>query len=238
MATVTIDQIVTDAKLYADSRPGGATAHINDATEMIRLVNQSLKKFYDLLISKRGQEYYITSTTLSLVAGTATYNLPDAFYELGSVTLEWGSTDHEIVRPLPSLAARSDYTPPLTWNRFTKKGYRLRGAQAGTVQIEFLPTPTSAVTARVQYIPVMTELATGQSIDCINGWDDLVALDVARKILSIKGNSKQLALVVEMLAERKEEVEGVADDRDANEPAKIRDVQPEGDIMCRPSRWY
>lgn len=237
MATVTLETLIADAQLYADHRPGGTSSNITP-TELTRLVNQALKEFYDLLIATRGQEYYITSTTLSIVAGTATYSLPAAFYELGSVTLEWSATDHEIVRPLPALADRADYTPPLTWNRFTRKGYRIRGAQSGTIQIEFSPTPTSAVTARVQYIPAMTDIVALGTIDCINGWEKLVAMKVAIEILTIKGLSKQLALLRPLYDEQYERVQEMASSRDANEPGRIRDVQPEGDFMARPSRWY
>jgi hypothetical protein len=237
VATVTLEQLQTDALLYCDQRPGGANAHINTATELTRLINQALKEFYDLLISVRGQEYYITSTTLSVVDGIASYNLPAAFYQLGSVTLEWSATDHEIVRPLASLAERSDYTPPLVWNRWAPKGYRIRGAQSGTIALEFSPTPTSPVTARVQYIPTMTELAAGQSIDCINGWDKLVTLKVALEMLSIKGNSKQRALIESLYLGQLERVQQMAADRDANEPGRIRDVNPECDRFY-PSGWY
>lgn len=241
MATVTLLQLQTDALLYADQRPGGATAHVNTTTELTRLINQAAKEFYDLLVAARGQEYFITSTTLALVAGTAAYSLPAAFYELGSITLEWSTTDHEVVRPLAALADRADYTPPSIWNRWSAKGYRLRGSQTAVTQVEFSPTPTSAVTARVQYIPVMTELAlTTDTINVANGWDKLVSLKVALEMLSIKGSTKQRATTLELYEEQLARVTQMASDQDANEPGLIRDVNPEGRAYFgdRPSRWY
>jgi hypothetical protein len=239
MATVTLTQLQADALLYCDQRPGGSTSHIN-TTELTRLINQAAKEFYDLLVASRGQEYFITSTTLAVVAATASYALPAAFYELSSVTLEWSTTDHEIVRPLAALADRADYTPPTVWNRYSAKGYRLRGSQTAAMQLEFVPTPTSAVTARVQYIPVMTELvAGGDTINVANGWDKLITLKAALEILSIKGSTKQRATIRELFDEQLERVTAMAPDQDANEPGRIRDVQRSGDYMGdRVRGWY
>ncbi len=240
MATVTLTQLQTDALLYCDQRPGGSTSHVH-TTELTRLINQAAKEFFDLLVAARGQEYFITSTTLAVVAGTAAYSLPAAFYELGSVTLEWSTTDHEIVRPLASLADRADYTPPTIWNRYSAKGYRLRGSQSAVTQIEFVPTPTSAVTARVQYIPVMTELVNaGDTLQTANGWDKLISLKVALEMLSIKGSTKQRSTIRELFDEQLERVTAMAVDQDANEPGRIRDVQHRGDFYLgdRVRGWY
>jgi hypothetical protein len=239
MATVTLTQLQTDALLYCDQRPGGSTSHIN-TTELTRLINQAAKEFYDLLVASRGQEYFITSTPVSVVANTSSYALPAAFYELSSLTLEWSTTDHEIVRPLAAIADRADYTPPTVWNRYATKGYRMRGSQSAAMQLEFVPTPTSAVTARVQYIPVMTELvAGGDTINVANGWDKLITLKAALEILSIKGSTKQRATIRELFDEQLERVKEMAPDQDANEPGRIRDVQRGGDYMGdRVRGWY
>ncbi len=129
MATVTLALLESDALLYADQRPGGSTSHIS-STELTRLVNQALKEFYDLLIRARGHEYFLTSSTLAVVSGTATYTLPTDLYELVSVTLEWGTRNHELVRPAASTSDRSAYTNLGLWTQYGPKAYRMRGAQA------------------------------------------------------------------------------------------------------------
>jgi hypothetical protein len=237
MATVTLALLESDALLYADQRPGGSTAHI-DPTTLTRLVNQALKEFYDLLIRARGHEYFLTSSTLAIVSGTATYTLPTDLYELVSVTLEWGTRNHELVRPAASTSDRSAYVNLGLWTQYGPKAYRMRGAQAGTQTLELLPTPASNVTARLQYIPTMTELTAGQSIQVVNGWGKLVSLKVALEMLSIKGLSKQRALVEGLYQEQLERVEAMASEQDANEPKQVRDVGPDaaGDGWMR--GWY
>lgn len=237
MATVTLALLESDALLYADQRPGGSTAHI-DPTTLTRLVNQALKEFYDLLIRARGHEYFLTSSTLAIVSGTATYTLPTDLYELVSVTLEWGTRNHELVRPAASTSDRSAYVNLGLWTQYGPKAYRMRGAQAGTQTIEFLPTPASNVTARLQYIPTMTELTAGQSIQTVNGWGKLVSLKVALEMLSIKGLSKQRALVEGLYQEQLERVEAMASEQDANEPKQVRDVGPDASNPAWMRGWY
>jgi hypothetical protein len=92
MRLVTLAQLRTDARLYADQRPGGANAFISD-TELTRLVNLVLPKLYDLLVSARGEDYYSRRTPIpgeagvrATAAGISDYLLPDDFYELISVS--------------------------------------------------------------------------------------------------------------------------------------------------------
>src|SRR5687767_3721795 len=93
--TVTRAQLRADASMYADM-VDGSTVHIPTATRD-RLINLACTELYDLLVAARGHEYYTTESTLSIVAGTSRYNLPSDFYELWSVTLEWGTGNHERV---------------------------------------------------------------------------------------------------------------------------------------------
>jgi hypothetical protein len=237
MATVTLALLESDALLYADQRPGGSTSHIS-STELTRLVNQALKEFYDLLIRARGHEYFITAGTLAIVSGTATYTLPADLYELTSLTLEWGTRNHELVRPATSTSDRSAYTNLGLWTQYGPKAYRMRGAQAGTQTLELLPTPSSNVTARLQYIPTMTELTAGQSIQAVNGWGKLVSLKVALEMLSIKGATKQLEMVRGLYEDQLQRVTDMATEQDANEPKKPRDVGPDATGNGWMRGWY
>lgn len=217
--------MVADARRYADMTGDD----FRTDTEIERMVNQKLAEFYDLLVSARGQDYYITSDTISVVASTATYSLPDDFYQLKSLTLEWSSTDHEIVHPLNSVAARNRYQSAYTtWEQFGRKGYRLRGTT-----VEFLPTPTSAVTCRVQYIPTFTALTnttpgTTDIFDCVNGWEKLITLGVAMELMEMEeaGTSQKWAAQYQAQYDR---IEAMAADRDADQPMQIEDVNPDGD---------
>lgn len=237
-AAVLASQIITDARLYADQRGAGVASNgfLTD-TEVLRLVNQQIKELYDLLLSARGHDYYITSGTLAISVGggvsssSSVYALPADFYQLKSVTLEWGADDHELVRPVNSVAGRVDFASPYgIWQREADKGYRLRGPN-----IEFLPTPTSSVTCRVQYVPAFTDLTLPSgSFDGVNGWEKLVAVGVAMEMLDIEeeGSGERLQRLYNRQLAR---IRALAADRDADNPTQIEDVCPEGGSG---RRWY
>jgi hypothetical protein len=109
--------------------------------------------------------------------------------------------------------------PNHTWTRYSAKGYRLRASQ-----LEFLPVPTGAVTARLQYVPVFTDLvADGDTFDGINGWEKMVALGVAMEMRTIeKRPSSDLA---GLYGEQLERIETLKTERDAEAPKEIVDVQ-------------
>ena len=235
-AAVLASQIISDARLYADQRGAGVatTGYLTDV-EILRLVNQQIKELYDLLLSARGHDYYIDSATIAIGVGlgvsssSSIYALPATFYQLKSVTLEWGTDDHELVKPVNSVGGRADFAnQSATWDRYVCKGYRMRGPN-----IEFLPTPTSSVTCRVQFVPCFTDLATSGSFDGVNGWEKLVAVGVAMEMLDIEeeGSGGRLQGLYERQLRR---IRQLAADRDADNPTQIEDVCPEGPS----SPWY
>lgn len=219
--TVTLLQLRTDARLYADERPGGASTFITD-TEANRLVNLALTELYDLLVEARGQEYYETvSTSTSTVAGTATISLPSDFYQLLGVHLQWATNDLEPVQDLEHIQDRHWLVNLGTWSKYAPKAYRLRGAS-----LEFFPTPTSVVTVALRYIPAFTDLAAdGSTFDGVNGWEKLVALRAAIEMRVIAGRS--YADLDRLYERERERIQGLAADRAAQHPKRIRDVQPE-----------
>src|SRR5690606_28351968 len=121
--------------LYADQRGAGVATDgfVTDA-EITRLLNLELAALTDLLISCQEQDYYLAESTISIVAGTSLYDLPATFYQLKSVTLEWGAQRFELVQPLNSIKGRKRLQNEQVWSEYTTKAYRLRNAQ-----IEFLP---------------------------------------------------------------------------------------------------
>lgn len=230
--TVTLETLISDVRLYADMRGSNvATSGFLTDAELTRLINLQLTELYDLLLAARGQDYYITSDTISIVNGTASYALPDDFYQLKSLTLEWSSQEHELVRPINSVAARVRFENDETWDSGSRKGYRMRGGD-----VEFLPTPTRAVTCRVQYVPAFTDLvASGGSpntFDGVNGWEKLVVLGAAIEALKIE--EKVSSHLQDEYARQYARIQGLAADRDADNPMQIEDVCPEENG----SPWY
>jgi hypothetical protein len=218
---VRLDQLRTDARLYADQRHGGATPFVSD-TELDRLINLKLAELYDRIVAAGGHEYYANEHPLSVNSGQARYTLPSLFYRMLSVTLEWADRDHEVVRDLAHLQLASDYRNWSTWCSWSPKAYRLRGGN-----LEFFPTPTSAVTARLQYVPVFSDLEEdSDTFDGVNGWEKLVAVGVAIEMRIIEQND--YADLQALYAEQLERIEAMAADRD-NHPKQVIDAYPEAE---------
>lgn len=219
-SSVTLAQLRTDARLYADQRPGSSTSFISE-TELTRLVNTKVRELYDLLVEARGSDYYANEATIAIVAGTSRYNLPSDFYQLSSVTLEWASQDFELMFPVGTVRERNNFQNwqgyEQNWTRYSRKGYRLRASQ-----LEFLPEPRTDVTCRIQYVPVFADLvADGDTFDGINGWEKMVALGVAIEMRVIEKRSANDLMA--LYAPQLERIEALKTERDAEAPKEIVD---------------
>jgi len=217
------------ARLYADQRPGGADAFVPDTDSGVPavasvndLVNLAIAEFWDLLVAARGQDYGISAAALAIVANTSVYSLPADFYEAKSVVLEWGPNDHELVEDIDRVEDRPAFNNYQNWGAWSPKGYRLLATQ-----IEFLPTPTSAVTGRLRYVPTAPILVNdGDTVDCVNGWEKLPALRTAMELRAVEEMSYS---DLERLFDReKERIMEMASERQAASPKQVQDVQPEG----------
>lgn len=220
-ASVTLAQLRLDARLYADQRPGSSTTFVSDA-ELTRLVNLKVRELYDMLVEARGLGYYASTATLAIVGGTSAYSLPADFYQVDSVTLEWGPREQEVVDKVQTNRGRAWYANGPTWSRWAPKGYMLMPAQ-----IEFLPVPAGAVACRLRYVPTCATLtADGDTFDGVNGWEKLVALGVAFELLGIDKRSPTASLQ-RAYDEQVARIVSLKDERDAEGVHEVVDVLPE-----------
>lgn len=221
-SSVTLAQLRTDARLYADQRlPTSGNPFITEA-ELTRLVNGKVRELYDLLVEARGLGYYTTNTTISIVGGEATYDLPSNFYELEAVILEWDARYHEPLDPAPTNKSRAWFASWPNWARYSTKAYKLN-----STQIEFLPLPAGSVTARIYYVPTFPGLANdSDTFDGINGWEKMVTIGVAKEMREIE--KRPSPTLDQMYAEQMARIIALKDERDAESPKQIIDVQPEG----------
>jgi hypothetical protein len=228
--TVSLAQLRTDARLYADQRPGGANAFITD-TELNRLINLKLAELYDALVSARGEDYYSKTTPLpgagprQTTAGASDYALPDDFFQLISVKIAWGASDWEEVprrHTLDGSGFASDFGSAGTWQKWTRKGYQLAGGF-----LRLLPTPTTVTDYVLVYVPTCPELVNDvDTFDGINGWEKLVTLGVAIEMRAIEQNES--ADLERRYQEQTARVQAMADERIAGLPHHVIDVHPEG----------
>jgi hypothetical protein len=222
-SSVTLAQLRTDARLYADQRAADYTNAFIKDPELNRLMNTKARELYDMLVAARGSEYYATEATLAIVSGTSRYSLPADFYELSSVTLEWAPNYFELMFPIGTVRERVTHQNRIginqVWTRYSRKGYQLRASQ-----IEFLPIPTGSVTCRLQYVPVYVDMAAdGDSFDGINGWEKMLTLGVACEMREIE--KRPSATLANLYAEQMARIETMKTERDAEAAKEIVDVE-------------
>jgi hypothetical protein len=150
--TVTLESLRERARLYSDQRVGASTPFISDA-ELDILINNEIGIFYDELVATFGHEYFMTESTVAIVANTARYVLPADFLQLVGVQILWGSDRDEQV-PAYHAHRFSKDAQVVDWSEGSVKAYRL---WAGT-HIEFIPVPSRAITGRLIYIPTFPVL--------------------------------------------------------------------------------
>jgi hypothetical protein len=221
--TVTLLQLRTDARLYADERPGGSSAFITD-TELTRIINQELTSLYDMLVQARGQEYYMSTTpqSITITANTNVYTLASDLYQLVTAAIVWSTNEIEPLHTFEWQEESRFRNTAVTWGKFTPKGYRV-------VQDKILlyPVPsTTAGTIQVRYIPNFTNLSSdGDTFDGVNGWEEAVSLGAAAKMRGLQ--DLPAGWILERRAEVLDRIRTMAADRVTTEPKRLFDLGSE-----------
>ncbi len=237
MATITRAQIRARARLHADF-PNADQGKLD--TELNLLIDDACAEYYDQLVAIRGPGYFEASDTISIISGTQSYDLPEDFYQLRTVVLEWGNDEHEPMRAL-SERETTTFANLGQWQQWADKGYVVRGTQLGANTIAFYPSPRTAVTARVRYVPTYTaftaDSGAGGTIDCANAWWKLIAIVVAKEFRGLLGLPTGHLEALEM--KQIQRVNEMATERLQDEPARILDVSPETSNSWFPRRrWF
>lgn len=213
-ATRTLAELRTEARQRADMEQDDD--FVTD-TELTRMVNQSIRELYDLLLESLGHEYFYTSASISIVAGTQAYSLPTAFYQLLGVDLVISATENMALRPF-QFHERNEDMYGMGWGYPDGPRYRIMGSQ-----IHFRPAPTASDTVTVHYIPYPTSLsADGDTFDGINGWEEYVIVDCAAKM--IEKEEGEAAPLYKRKAELMQRIQGQASKRDAGFPDAVIDI--------------
>ena len=168
--TVTLTELRSRAREAADQEN---STFVSD-TALDRYINTGLGELYDLLVAAYGAEYYGTTQSLSIVAGTYQYSLHVTFYKwlgLWRLTGSGGREEKELFRLPHEAAAEAVSGGDPAYPR-----YRLT-----TATVELYPTPTSTWYASARFIPALTKLTSGsESFDGINGWEEYAVLYAAK----------------------------------------------------------
>lgn len=202
---------------------------------ILELLNQAGADLYDQLVAVRGADFFEKTNTISIVANTATYNVPNDFYQVLSLEVPLNSSHKIQLRRMgreerPLLETAGPYT---AFSPGVPYAYMLHGANAvnGSGQtIEFQPVPETAVNATLYYVPAPERMANENSTwDGIAGWERYMIDWTCIKIGERERDPELVSMKRASMNEMKDRIKSLAKGRDALEPARVRDVTISGE---------
>jgi hypothetical protein len=185
-------------------------------------ISNSYKWLYDLLIEKFAEEYFSESQyTLTTSQTMNMYPLPADFYKatLVEVALNPGdATSWVTLRKFMKIQQNLWNFPNVyTFYGITNMRYRFTGNS-----LQIAPFPSSGQTVRITYAPRPRILmADTDLLDGISGWEELVILDAARKMM--QKQEQDTAEIMNEIMGVVARIESAAANRDIMEPEVVSD---------------
>ena len=166
------------------------------------MINQSYKEFYDIIIQKFGDDYYIAPPVTYLTTGQVdpiskaqTFPLPPDFYKLMrcEVALNPGDPNSWItLRQFNAVQANLwNYPNQYTLYGITNLRYRLWGTN-----LQIVPISSAGQTIRIWYSPRPNQLINDTDIvDAISGYEEYIVVDVCIKALAKTEEESQVFML-------------------------------------------
>jgi len=135
---------LTELRLLTRQRADMENSQFVNDTELTRYLNNSWGELYSLINENFNEDYFTTTSTVSMVSGTDTYDLPSDFYKMRGVDLVVTSTE--------SVPLKRYNWAQRTRNALTvyARDYKYR-VQKGS--IVFSPVPSTTDSVKLYYIP-------------------------------------------------------------------------------------
>jgi hypothetical protein len=200
-------------------------------------INQSAYELYDILISKFGDQYFLTSPVVFTTTGSASYPLPD-----GSTTIS-GSIPPALYKLAGvdcGVAVGNNAwvtLPRFNWIDRNKFVYPQLQANALGVfnlsysvwqnQIYFIPRPASGQYIQLWYIPILTPMLQDSDMlpFSISGWSEYVIVDAAIKAALKEESYDRVNALMAQKQALYQRIEITAANRDVGQPNTISDTR-------------
>lgn len=227
LSMVTLLSLRTRARELSNMESGNGTTFISDA-EANRRVNEAISYVWDLIVrAGGGADEVKTSAAITLVSGTANYELPTDFMSARAVMAGPPGQLEDLDKwDEPELAALMSTGGTGLTSNVSELRYRVSGQKDdGQRRIMLAPAPgASGWFLYVRYAPAAPVLAgDSEKWDGINGWERLVAALAARDFL-VKEESDTTALDIE-ISKQEARIAGLANRRDGARPKRIIDTR-------------
>jgi len=216
--TTTLADLRNMAKRRADMENSG---YVSDA-EWNDYINAAAGELHDILVSKFGDDYYIKSSTISVVAGTDEYTLPSDFLKIRGIDHVASNTTSCALRrfEFEERHTRQFLTTTIS-SGFANLMYRTIGNK-----LKLVPTPQGSGTLKLWYIPQFERLATDQDIVSDRlalSWEQFMVITAAIAARDKEESDTSLLMAEKSLITRR--IEEAAANRDATEPHRVVDVE-------------
>lgn len=203
-------------------------------------INQSMKKLYDILITKYGDHYFlapplqIPTATFSVSQGMAYVPLPDgslytaapAFYKLAGVDCAVNPGNGQwFTLPRFNWIDRNRYST-LQLSGTVQSIYGLAYCEFGN-NLFFIPQPQASLYVQLWYVPAVAELLldTDMMPFSISGWSELVILDSAIKALLKEESYDQVNALKAERDSVEMRIETTAANRDVGQPNTVSNTR-------------
>lgn len=200
------------------------SSFISDS-EIDYYVDRAVRALYDKLVDAFGDEYYSSSSTISVTSSTDTYALPATFYKMQAVRLLVDTNRYVRLTKATLYEIDNTYPDPSAWTvswipqMRCRLKYRLLGGN-----IVFLPFPAGSRTIKIHFAPVWAGFANdADTFDFVDGWDEYVVLCAAIKCLNKEESDPGPLLQEKMDMEMR--LQNMIKNRDLGEPQRIYDAQ-------------
>lgn len=213
--TATLTAMILECRRLANQETTDQANALCTDAEITSRLNRNLRAVYRELVAARGAQYYRSSATLSLVAGTASYALPATLMQLIGLELVLSASQ---VYPLTEIteAERVVYANITAQD---PERYQLRGAN-----VTLLPTPSTARTVNVYFVPSFVALASGSdTFEGVLGFEEMAIWATVGEMLAKDESDPSYALA--RVESWREHVRELADQRDAYRPLRIQRVR-------------
>jgi len=226
---VTLQELMDRSRQYADMQNNN---FISDS-ELTLYIRNACTKYWNLM-NQFCQDYnMITSPTQVFVANVKEYTLPTDFLHMRGVDLALSAapSPNDIwinVKPFQfSERNRFQGYPYFTgWGIATYLRYKIKNNV-----IMFDPYPQGYGSFRIHYTPVMPDLvATTDTIDGVNGFEDYIALKAAERMLAKE--ESDVSWIIKETQEFEAQIRQAANDRNRDRSDRVQDIN--ADI----SGWY
>lgn len=208
---ITVGTIIEKARQRADQE----NSDLVSEPEAIGYVEDSYLHLYDILVSKN--EDYYTEFTADQTITSDELSLPDNFYKLVGVDVK-DAGEYRTLKPyMQNERNELSGITPFPWNNSYMR-YRLIKDK-----VKFIGKDNYSDTVRILYIPTPDELtSTVDEVDGVNGWEQYIIVDVARK-MAMKEESYTKGFEAELM-KIEQRIEAMAEERDNSQSARVQDV--------------